>query len=190
MKKVLIIVGAVIAGLGLLGFIGSLMGAPESIPATLLFMLIGGGLLALGIILKPSQKKPAEKKPAPAAPAARPVRKVESEDDEDGEVYGDDGEDQTPTKYKYSRRPMYSKNAVNKFREEHRAYVVLGIATTGTDKYDDKIVDIALLRVLNGRDAGSFRSYVNPHCKIPADATKVNGITDATVRKAPVPVRT
>jgi DNA polymerase-3 subunit epsilon len=66
-------------------------------------------------------------------------------------------------------------------------YVVFDTETTGLEPVRDELVQIAAVRVLNGRivDGESLDTLVDPGRKIPRQATKVHGITDAQVEGAP-----
>lgn len=66
-----------------------------------------------------------------------------------------------------------------------RPIVFLDLETTGTNVGTDRIIEIALLKVHPGgsREMKCFR--VNPTIPIPAESTKIHGITDADVKDAP-----
>ena len=65
----------------------------------------------------------------------------------------------------------------------------LDLETTGTDKKEDKIIEIALKCIELNKSDGSdmnvidaYESFQDPNMSIPEDATKVNGITDDMVK--------
>ena len=63
-------------------------------------------------------------------------------------------------------------------------YTVIDTETTGLND-NDRIVEIAALRVRNGVGVESFEEMVNPGIPISPGASKVNGITNAMVKKCP-----
>ena len=65
-------------------------------------------------------------------------------------------------------------------------YVVFDLETTGLSPETDKIIEISAVRVRGGKAEKNFSTLVNPGRKIPAAASRVNGITDAMVADAPV----
>ncbi|HXV77582.1 MAG TPA: 3'-5' exonuclease [Candidatus Polarisedimenticolaceae bacterium] len=66
-----------------------------------------------------------------------------------------------------------------------RPLVVFDLETTGTDPAQDRIVEIAALKVAPAGDREAKRRLINPERPIPPGATAVHGITDADVRDAP-----
>lgn len=65
-------------------------------------------------------------------------------------------------------------------------YAVFDLETTGISCEDDLVVEIAAIRVVDGRIAEEFSTLVNPQISIPYWATAVNGITDDMVADAPL----
>ncbi len=66
-----------------------------------------------------------------------------------------------------------------------RPLVCFDLETTGTDIRDDRIVQLALVRVDLDGSRQTLASLVNPERPIPAGATAVHGIRDEDVRDAP-----
>lgn len=64
--------------------------------------------------------------------------------------------------------------------------VVVDLETTGTDPSTDGITEIGAVKVRGGEVLGEFRSFVDPQRPIPAYVAALTGISDATVRDAPV----
>ena len=67
-------------------------------------------------------------------------------------------------------------------------YIVLDTETLGTSPMS-RLLEVATVEVVAGRPAAQHNQLVNPRCVIPADATKVHGITDAMVRDQPTSER-
>jgi len=61
-------------------------------------------------------------------------------------------------------------------------YVAYDIETTGLSPYRDKIIEIGAVKVIDNEVVKIFQELINPLIKIPADATKVNGITNTMVK--------
>lgn len=65
-------------------------------------------------------------------------------------------------------------------------YVAFDLETTGTSCTKDKVVEISAIKVIEGKITDEFSTLVNPECKIPVNASRINGITDDMVKDAPV----
>ena len=66
-----------------------------------------------------------------------------------------------------------------------RALIFLDLETTGATAHSDRITEIGLVEVDNGRHIGEWSSLVNPERPIPSLIESLTGITDAMVAKAP-----
>jgi len=65
-------------------------------------------------------------------------------------------------------------------------FAIVDIETTGlSSHYGDRICEIAVLRIQNGKEVGSFTSLINPKKPISSGASRVNGITDDMVKNSP-----
>ena len=64
-------------------------------------------------------------------------------------------------------------------------YVVIDFETTGLDPDADRIIEMAAVRVQNGKIIEHFHSLVNPGIPIPAESFQIHGINDSMVAKAP-----
>ncbi|MDM7914436.1 MAG: 3'-5' exonuclease, partial [Candidatus Eisenbacteria bacterium] len=66
-----------------------------------------------------------------------------------------------------------------------RPLVFLDTETTGTDLNQDRIVQIALVKLYPDGRREEFESLVNPEMPIPREAQAIHGITDGDVALAP-----
>lgn len=63
--------------------------------------------------------------------------------------------------------------------------VFIDLETTGINIHKDRIVEISLLKILpNGKEESKTRR-INPEMHIPAESTKIHGITDEDVKDCP-----
>lgn len=71
-------------------------------------------------------------------------------------------------------------------RLRDRVFVVFDSETTGLETETDEIVQLAAVRMVNGRIVTdeTFEALVNPERKIPTSSTKVHGISDKMVQGA------
>ena len=66
------------------------------------------------------------------------------------------------------------------------AYVIFDTETTGLSPHmGDRIIEIAAVRVVNGRVTDTFDELINPNRPLSPEAARVNGITEAMVKDAP-----
>lgn len=65
-------------------------------------------------------------------------------------------------------------------------YVVIDIETTGFSRRDDRIIELAALKVVDNKIVDEFDSFVNPTIEIPPFITQLTSITNADVNNAPV----
>ncbi len=94
-----------------------------------------------------------------------------------------------------SRKVVYDFDLLSKARNaavadtrlEDLTYVVFDTETTGLSSDTDEIVQIAGVRIVNGRrlETEIFDTLVDPGRPIPPSSTDVHGITDAMVKDAP-----
>ena len=67
-----------------------------------------------------------------------------------------------------------------------KSYVVFDLETTGLDADLDRIIEIGAVRVSRGRLSNeTFQQLVNPGCRIPAEASNANHITNEMVDGMP-----
>lgn len=65
------------------------------------------------------------------------------------------------------------------------SYVVLDIETTGFSPLDDEIIEIAALKIEEGKTVDNFQSLIKPSVEIGDVITKLTGITNDMVSDAP-----
>lgn len=68
---------------------------------------------------------------------------------------------------------------------ENAEYVVFDIETTGLSVINHKIIEIAAVRMAEGKEVDRFSTFVNPHERIPYNITQLTSITDEMVKDAP-----
>jgi DNA polymerase-3 subunit alpha (Gram-positive type) len=68
---------------------------------------------------------------------------------------------------------------------ESTTYVVFDIETTGLSVMNNRIIEIAGVKMQDGKVIGEFSSFVNPHVSIPYNITQLTHITDDMVQDAP-----
>lgn len=64
-------------------------------------------------------------------------------------------------------------------------YIVFDLETTGFDRLNDRIIEIAAIRYSSGAPAAVFHSFVNPQVAIPRTVTRLTGITQEMVCSTP-----
>lgn len=64
-------------------------------------------------------------------------------------------------------------------------FVVVDVETTGMSPVEDRITEIAMMKVRNGSLVDEFSTLVNPLVTIPASITTMTGIDNLMVRDAP-----
>jgi len=68
---------------------------------------------------------------------------------------------------------------------EHTDFIVVDVETTGMSPVEDRITEIAMMRVREGRIISEFSTLVNPLMTIPAYITDLTGIDNVMVEGAP-----
>ena len=71
------------------------------------------------------------------------------------------------------------------FSEVLADYVVLDIETTGFDRNNDKIIEIAAIRYAYGKETSRFHTMVNPNSAIPPEITSLTGISEIDIINVP-----
>lgn len=65
-------------------------------------------------------------------------------------------------------------------------YIVVDIETTGGWAASDRVTEIGAVKIRNHEVIDEYQSLINPQRSIPANITRLTGITNAMVRDAPV----
>ncbi|MBP9853795.1 MAG: 3'-5' exoribonuclease [Candidatus Omnitrophica bacterium] len=63
--------------------------------------------------------------------------------------------------------------------------VITDIETTGGRYFSNRIIEIGMIKVVNGEKIDEFESLIDPQCQIPDNITILTGITNDMVRQAP-----
>lgn len=69
--------------------------------------------------------------------------------------------------------------------EKEPEIVVIDVETTGLDPVEDRIVEIAIIRIKEGSIEEKLVTLLNPEMRIPPDVSYIHGITDNQIKKAP-----
>lgn len=65
------------------------------------------------------------------------------------------------------------------------SYIALDLETTGLDAKQEKITEIAAIKIVNGVPGASFVTFVNPGRSLGEHITRLTGITDQMLKDAP-----
>lgn len=63
-----------------------------------------------------------------------------------------------------------------------KSFIALDLETTGLSKEEDRIIQIALVKIENGEIVDTYNKFVNPKKHISAEASEVNGIYNSDVK--------
>ncbi len=66
-------------------------------------------------------------------------------------------------------------------------FTVVDVETTGLSPRADELLEIGAVRVAGGTTVGEFHTFLRPEGDVPAEITRLTGITTAMVRDAPPP---
>lgn len=67
-----------------------------------------------------------------------------------------------------------------------RPIAFFDIESTGTNAWNDRIIDLAIVRLEPDSTVREFSYRVNPGCPIPPEASQIHHITDDDVRESPI----
>jgi len=85
---------------------------------------------------------------------------------------------------KYKDTPLFREELLMVSGRDLSNYIVFDLETTGLSGYAE-IIEIGALKIRESRVVESFNTLVKPVNGIPAEASAINGITNAMVRKSP-----
>lgn len=68
--------------------------------------------------------------------------------------------------------------------ENATSYVVLDVETTGLDPNSDKIIEIGMIKVIDGKFSDEYETLVNPKRKLDKKITEITGLTDRDLQNA------
>ncbi|MBN2564923.1 MAG: 3'-5' exonuclease, partial [Candidatus Eisenbacteria bacterium] len=71
------------------------------------------------------------------------------------------------------------------FQTYPRSFVGLDLETTGVDPTCDRIIEVGLVRMVDGQVSDTFESLIDPGVSIPTDIVYLTGISDEDVAGAP-----
>lgn len=66
-----------------------------------------------------------------------------------------------------------------------QGFVYVDVETTGLHSSTDRVIEIGILKVKNGKIVGKYSSLINPEMPIPAESTRICGIGDEDVAESP-----
>lgn len=66
------------------------------------------------------------------------------------------------------------------------SYVALDLETTGINPSLDKIIELGMAKVIEGKEVATYKTLINPDIPISARITEITGITDSMVYNKPV----
>lgn len=64
-------------------------------------------------------------------------------------------------------------------------FTIVDVETTGGSPFFNRVIEVGLLRVVKGKVVEEYQTLVNPEMPIPEFITKMTGITDEDVLRAP-----
>ena len=62
---------------------------------------------------------------------------------------------------------------------------IIDVETTGLSPQSCRVIEVAVVKMKHGKITTTFSSLLNPGCPIPAEASRIHGITNADVSGAP-----
>lgn len=103
----------------------------------------------------------------------------------------DDHPSQNPAAMKYKVSERQTEITVDEieltdfYKQLRKTFVVFDLETTGLSEHLDSIIEIAAVRVRDGKITETYQQLINPGFAIPSNITAINHITDAMVKDQP-----
>ncbi|MBN1637503.1 MAG: 3'-5' exonuclease, partial [Ignavibacteriales bacterium] len=64
-------------------------------------------------------------------------------------------------------------------------FSILDFETSGMTSKESRVIEVGLVKVKNYKIIDTYHTLINPEIKIPSEITKLTGITNLDVKKAP-----
>ncbi|MBN2570572.1 MAG: 3'-5' exonuclease, partial [Ignavibacteriales bacterium] len=64
-------------------------------------------------------------------------------------------------------------------------FSILDFETTGLSAINERVIEVGLIKIKNFKIIDSYQTLINPERSIPSEITKLTGITNLDVKKAP-----
>lgn len=85
----------------------------------------------------------------------------------------------------YKRDTSNRTNNYNYTSKKLNKYIVIDTETTGLSHYSNEIIEIAAIKIENGKIIDEFQTLVKPHNLISPNITRITGITNDMVKNSP-----
>ena len=76
-------------------------------------------------------------------------------------------------------------DTIEKSKIENAVFTFIDVETTGLSPRTARVCEVAAISSRGGERLGTLAELVNPGCPIPAECTRVHGITDGMVKDSP-----
>lgn len=74
-------------------------------------------------------------------------------------------------------------------KQKNSTYVVLDVETTGLSSEEDRIIEIAAIRIQEGKVVEEFQTLVNPNIQLKKEITELTGITGEMLKREGVSIK-
>ncbi|MDR3263242.1 MAG: ribonuclease H-like domain-containing protein [Clostridiales bacterium] len=111
------------------------------------------------------------------------------QDSDDGIEYNEAGEEYitvSPSPYvSGEQQDFLAETAEAPTFLKGKTFVVFDCETTGLDRNNDKIIELAAVKIVDGNMTETFSTFVNPETKLPPEIIALTHITDDDLKTAP-----